>query len=234
MLAPHGPKLGRWQDDGTDEPVRYPLRLGAFFASLYLSQALLAGCGGDGSTTSSSPISTGAESSLAGGSVAVGKPGPRTTPETKVEREAAGNAAALVMPGTDNSVPTFGAEASSVERGEAEHNLRAYLTARAAKQWFRACGLLASSVRRGFAKLAASKGGASCAKLLPVLAPFKPGEPANPLRGSLLAFRVRGANAFALFYGPPRHQAYMVPMNREAGAWRPTQAAPIAYPPGTP
>jgi hypothetical protein len=54
---------------------------------------------------------------------------------------------------------------------------------------------------------------------------------ADPLTAGLLSLRVHGAHAFALFYGPG-HQQYIVPMNREAGAWRPTQLTPIAYPPG--
>jgi hypothetical protein len=199
---------------------------------------LLTGCGGGGgqesSASSSTAASTNAESSPSGGSVSFGKPHPRATAATKAEREAAGRAASFVAPAGDNSVPTFGTEASAAERGEAEANLRAYLSARAAHDWGRACKLLSAAVVQGYEKLATSQGHAGCAKLLPVLAPFKAGEPANPLRGALLAFRVKGQNAFALFYGPPGHQAYIVPMNREAGAWRPTQATAIPYPPGAP
>lgn len=155
---------------------------------------------------------------------------------TRAERRRAGNAAPFVKPGIDNSIPTFGREAGAGERGEAEADLRAYLAARAGREWSRACALLSPAVRQGFEKLAAgqAKNGAkpSCAQIMPVLAPLKAGTPADPLRGSLLAFRVQGASAFALFYGPPGRQQYIVPMKREAGAWRPTQVAPIAYPPG--
>lgn len=187
------------------------VRLGGILVSLYLSQALLTGCSGQG-------------------------PRPANN-RTESERRNAGNAAAFVKPGADNSVPTFGSEASAAERAGAEAGLRAYLGARAAREWRKACSLLAAPVRRSVEALAASTGGSaassSCDKALPALAPLKPGVPANPLRGALLAFRVRGANAFALFYGPPGRQKYVVPMNREGGAWRPTQTAPIAYPPGS-
>jgi hypothetical protein len=213
------------------------LRLGAVLLSLYLTQAALSGCGSPsaGATTDSSAgaSASGSQSVAAqGGAVTFSRPRPRATAATKAEREKAGNAASFVAPGADNSVPTFGSEASAVQRESAEANLRAYLTARAARRWARACSLLAATVRRGYEKLA--KSGANCAKLLPVLAPLRAGEPANPLRGALVAFRTQGAHAFALFYGPLGHQQYMVPMNREDGAWRPTQPAPIAYPPAAP
>jgi hypothetical protein len=215
--------------------VSTSLRLGALLASLYLVQAVLAGCGGQrGSTPTgqgTTVVSTN-ESPSGSGAVIFSKPH-RASAAPRAERRRAANAAPFVEPGADNSVPTFGSEASAGERSAAEANLRAYLRARAAHRWAAACALLAASVRQGFAKLATSKGHAGCPKLLPVLAPLKPGEPIDPLTGALLAFRVHGANAFALFYGPGRRR-YMVPMNREGGAWRPTQAAPIAYPPGAP
>jgi hypothetical protein len=201
-------------------------------ASLYLVQAVLAGCGGQGGSTSTGQAKTSVltPESL-GGAASISKSHPRETAAIRAERRRAGNAASFVAPGADNSVPTFGSEASAVQRESAEANLRAYLTARAARQWARACSLLAATVRQGYEKRA--KSGANCTKVLPVLAPLKAGEPADPLLGRLLAFRVKGRNAFALFYGPG-HQQYIVPMNREAGAWRLTQAAPIAYPPGAP
>jgi hypothetical protein len=197
----------------------------------------LSACGASDSNSSTRPAATytsssSESSSKQSGSVTLGRPHPHASAATKVERDEAGNAAAFVEPGADNSVPTFGSEASDTVRSGAEADLRAYLTARAAHNWAKACSLLAASVRQGFEKLATSKAHAGCAKILPVLAPLRAGVPANPLQGSLLAFRIHGANAFALFFGPRGHQRYMVPMNRESGAWRPTQAAPIAYPPG--
>lgn len=218
-----------------------PLRLAALLASFSLSQALLAGCGGQGSSSSATGSSatrgSTTESTQNAASVTFGKPHPRETAATRAERRRAGNAASFVKPGQDNSVPTFGSEASPSERGEAEATLRAYLGARASREWARACSLLAASVRHGFEKLASSTkqdGKATCAQVMPALAPVKPGVPANPLQGALLAFRVHGPSAFALFTGPPSQQQYIVPMSREGGAWRPTQAAPIAYPPGAP
>ncbi len=204
----------------------------------------LAACGGGGSSGTTGSSSTGESSSTASGDSSTTSAAPpaflghaEANAKTAADRRKAGHAAPFVAPESDNSVPTFGSEANTSERSEAEANLRAYLVDRAAHDWAKACTYLAASVRQGYEKLASSsaKSGAkpTCARTLPTLAPIVAGVPANPLTGHLLSLRVHGANAFALFYGPG-HQQYMVPMNREGGGWRPTQAAPIAYPPGAP
>ena len=198
----------------------------------------LAACGGGGSSSAGSSSSAAAsDSSTTTATPPAFLSHAEAGAKTAAERRKAGRAAPFVAPESDNSVPTFGAEAGASQRSEAEANLRAYLAARAAHNWAKACAYLATSVRQGYEKLASAsaKSGAkpTCARLLPVSAPISAGVPADPLTGHLLSLRVHGANAFALFYGPGRQQ-YVVPMNREAGGWRPTQAAPIAYPPGAP
>jgi hypothetical protein len=217
--------------------------------ALLLAFALAAGlaaCGGGGSsstestsTAASTAPSTSSSSKPSpkakeGGSVTFGKPHPRETAVTQAERRKAGRAAAFVAPEADNSVPTFGSEAAASDRAQAEATLKAYLQARAQEDWASACAQLAKPTRQGYEKLAtsSSKGKApSCAQ---VLAAFSKGaDLSDPLTGALVSLRVHGQNAFALFYGPG-HQQYMVPMNREAGEWKPTQAAAIAYPPGAP
>jgi hypothetical protein len=207
---------------------------------LVLLLALLAGtglvaCGGGGGSstspasipppTSNPPTTTPAPSGFLKHAASSAK--------TAAERRKAGHAAPFVKPKADNSVPTFGAEASASERGGAEVALRAYLRARASGDWVTACSYLAASTRQGFEKLAASpKGNASgCAPTLAALS--KGADLSDPLRGPLLSLRVQGASAFALFYGPA-HQQYIVPMAREASKWKLTQTAPIAYPPGAP
>jgi hypothetical protein len=215
---------------------------------LFLALALAAGlaaCGGGGSSSSSttSTASPGASSTSSssepgpkakGGSVTFGKPRPRETAVTKAERRKAGRAAAFVKPESDNSVPTFGSEAGGSERAQAEAALKAYLQARAREDWASACRGLAKSTREGYEKLGSSSTKATAPGCAQVLAALSKGtDLSDPLTGPLLSLRVHGANAFALFYGPG-HQQYMVPMNREAGEWKPTQSAPIAYPPGAP
>jgi hypothetical protein len=195
------------------------------------SAAALAACGGGGNTSAiATTASTPATESSS--SPAPRPRSPQSAAKTRAERRLAGRAAPFVIAEADNSVPTFGSEAGAGARTEAEATLRAYLRARAAEDWSGACRLLAKGVREGYEKLGAtSSSGAkpSCAEVLPALT--KGADLSDPLSGHLLSLRVHGQNAFALFYGPG-HQRYMVPMNREAGQWRPTQAAPIAYPPG--
>jgi hypothetical protein len=211
-----------------------PRLLLALLCALLAALGLLA-CGGGGDDSSSGAGSTAATS---GSSTSTAAPPAflkhtEASSETAADRRAAGRAAPFVQPEADNSVPTFGSEASASERGEAEVALRAYLRARAREDWATACSDLAASTRQGYEKLASSaKAKASgCAPILAALS--KGADLSDPLTGSLVALRVQGANAFALFYGP-NHQQYMVPMNREAGEWKPTQAAAIAYPPGAP
>lgn len=206
--------------------LRPPL---ALMAALALA-VCLAACGGGGGSTSSTATSTGSPAPSA-----AAKPhGPSAASQTASERHAAGRAAPFVEPEADNSVPTFGSEASAAERGEAEVALRAYLRARAKGDWTAACTYLAASTRQGFEKLAASSSKAKASGCAPILATLSKGaDRSDPLTAALLSLRVEGDNAFALFYGP-HHQQYIVPMVREGGSWRLTQTAPIAYPPGAP
>jgi hypothetical protein len=205
-------------------------------SSLVLLAALgLTACGGGGSSsTGASSSTTASDSSTSTAAPPAFLSHSEASAKTATERHEAGRAAPFVAPESDNSVPTFGAEAASSQRSQAEVALKAYLQARAHEDWASACRLLAKGVREGYEKLAASSSKnarPSCADVLPALS--KGADLSDPLTGHLLSLRVHGINAFALFYGP-HHQQYMVPMNREAGQWRPTQASPIAYPPGAP
>lgn len=206
--------------------------LGLVLASL-LSLAFSA-CGGGGSSSPGTNPGTASGSSTTTAAPPAFLKHAEAGAVTAAERRRAGRAAPFVAPEADNSVPTFGSEAGASERDQAEASLKAYLRARAAEDWASACRGLAQSVRQGYEKLGSSSTKAtapSCAQVLAALS--KGADLSDPLTGPLLSLRVHGANAFALFYGPG-HQQYMVPMNREGGGWRPTQAAPIAYPPGAP
>jgi hypothetical protein len=44
-----------------------------------------------------------------------------------------------------------------------------------------------------------------------------------------VALRVKGKSAFVLFDGP-KASKYVMPMLSEAGAWKVSQLAPLAYP----
>jgi hypothetical protein len=212
----------------------------ALLALLVLAAAAaFAACGGGGGSSSSSTASTATTttttSTPSGSSSSSSQPPvvlqhAKASAETAADRRKAGRAAPFLKPEADNSVPTFGVEASGSQRASAEAALKAYLSARAKEDWPAACRHLAASVRKGFERLAKGKA-SSCAQVLAALS--KGADLSDPLTGPLLSLRVHGASAFALFYGP-HHQQYIVPMAREGNAWRPTQTAPIAYPPGAP
>lgn len=208
-----------------------PLRMlcAGFTIVIYLTA-----CGGGSSSTATSTSTQSAPATTAATAPAAAPKhhASGTDAKTEAQRRAAGRAAPFVKPEADNSVPTFGSEASAAERAGAEATLKAYLGARARADWAAACRRLAAPTRQGYEKLARSSSKAKAGDCAAVLAALSKGaDLSDPLTGRLLSLRIHGANAFALFYGPG-HQQYMVPMNREGGAWRPTQATPIAYPPG--
>lgn len=148
----------------------------------------------------------------------------------------AGGAAAFRIGGADNSIPDYGEEANAAERSAAGTTLAAYLGALANGQWSKACPHVASSLRRSLERLASTGKQlkvAGCARDLKALVGRIPSVRADPLTGALAAFRVKGAQAFALFEGPHRRKYYM-PMASQGGAWRFTQTAPDAYPLGAP
>jgi hypothetical protein len=206
--------------------------------ALLASAGLVACGGGGGGSASSSSASTAATSGSSSSTASAAPPAflghAEAAAKTAAERRRAGRAGAFVKPRADNSVPTFGSEAGTSERARAEAALKAYLRARAKADWPSACRHLAASTRQGFEKLAKSSSKAKalgCAQILKALS--KGADLSDPLIGGVLSLRVQGANAFALFYGPHR-QRYIVPMAKEGNAWRLTQSAPIAYPPGAP
>jgi hypothetical protein len=139
------------------------------------------------------------------------------------------------VPQGDNSVPTYGSEGSAAQRASAEASLRAFLEARARRDWATACRHLAASVRTHLEQLAKGSGAKTvgCAATMNAFAGSGPAASlADPLTHGLLSLRVKGTSAFALWVGP-RGQKYAMPMAREGGAWAVAQIAPLPYPPGS-
>jgi hypothetical protein len=148
----------------------------------------------------------------------------------------AGHAAPFLVPTGDNSIPTYGSEASASQQAEATTALSGYLAARAADEWSTACAEMAATVTKQLALLAGEAGGAkpSCADAYAKLSERVPAsQRVSPLSGALAALRVEADKAFALFYGP-HEQQYMMPMVSEAGAWKVNQIEPIPWPIGAP
>ena len=159
-------------------------------------------------------------------------------PEERAAREGSGSssqprgAEAFVRPGTDNSIPTYGSEASPPTRAEATTALETYLQARSKGDWATACAQLGAIPKRQLDAIAHAGGvrRSTCRSIYPKLTTP---ERADPLSGAIAALRVKGNRAFALFYGSNGHQ-YMIPMIREAGSWKVNQVAPLGYPIGAP
>jgi hypothetical protein len=108
--------------------------------------------------------------------------------------------------------------------------LRSYLRAREVGDWATVCAQLGATPKRQLSVVA----GASGASELGCRSSYErltTSERADPLAGAVAAFRVKGSRAFALFYGPGRHQ-FMIPMISEGGSWKVNQVAPLSYPIG--
>jgi hypothetical protein len=137
----------------------------------------------------------------------------------------------------DNSVPTYGLEASASQQNKAEAPLRAYLRARAVGNWSVACARMATTVQKQLALLGGATqgtGSKGCPAGYAKLSSRVPASSrASVLLGYLTALRVEGDKAFALFYGP-HHQQYMMPMVSEGGTWKVNQLEPITWPLGAP
>jgi hypothetical protein len=229
---------------GAHRSARAPLRLAALLSLILLALGLAA-CG-EGSTSSTStrpapaqaPSSKPPRPSAQRQGLSAQRQGPSAHANrprsTNHPRHAKTGTAAFRVRGGDNSVPNYGSEGSGSVRSQATAVLRRYLQARAGGNWGAACSYMERTMRARLEALggkgrsgAAPHGCAQIARLLNRGA--APGSLANPLRGGLAAFRVKGEKAFALFYGP-RRQQYVMPMVLEAGQWKITQIAPVPWP----
>jgi hypothetical protein len=144
----------------------------------------------------------------------------------------AGKAAPFLVPTGDNSIPTYGSEASSSQQEAATASLAAYLQARASGEWGAACARMAAAVQKQLALLAGGSAAGCPAAYAKLAAKIPAAARANPLGGSLTALRVKGEQAFALFYGPGEQQ-YMMPMVEEGGGWRVNQIEAVPWPLGS-
>jgi hypothetical protein len=174
---------------------------------------LLAACGGGGE----------AENSPTAASV----PAPTASPQ------AGSKAAAPGVPtsrGGDNSIQTWGLEASRAERARLTAIVRGFLDARARADWAKACAYLAAEQRRSFAGLIkGGRGNAACAKAMGKMAA---GVPARAFADEaeilhVLSLRVGGGHAF-LIYTRPGGKVYATALGREGGAWKVISVGPTA------
>jgi hypothetical protein len=191
----------------------------------------LAGCGGGGSSSTSS--------------------GSATSPE-------AGSpvSASFTTPGGDNTIPTFGKEASAAEREAVSAILEKNLKARASGDWAGQCSTLTKGViktletdtaplKRGKGCVTRLKAAASVAEARAGLHPEKAAAEAEGRKGSkgpatirtytmtgpIDAFRVSGNKGYALYHGIDGLDFSML-MEKEGGEWK--VASLVTAEPGAP
>jgi hypothetical protein len=191
---------------------------------------LVAGCGGGGGADSTAPTpaqpstaSTAQSSKSAQGgssnshspaSTKESKPPPNLPPPTPGSKAAAPGVPTSKQ--GDNSIQTWGLEASDAQRAAASKAVQTYLNARAARKWGTVCQLLAAKPRREQTQFAQ---GASCAR---VMASFAANAEGSVLREEaqieVLSFRVGKRYAFLIYRRPDG--IFATALAREAGAWK--------------
>jgi len=131
--------------------------------------------------------------------------------------------------GGDNSIQTWGHEASAAARRAVAGVVHAFLDARARADWARACGYLAAEQRRSFEGGLEGSRRISCAKGMAELAA---GVPARAFEeeariGRVLSLRLGGGRGF-LIYTRPDGGVYATAVRLEGGAWKVVSVGPTA------
>lgn len=161
---------------------------------------ILVGCGGGSSSTDSGSSSPAGESSDG-------------------QAKAEPSAQFLKPNGVNNKVVRFGHEASTKEREEVGAVVTENLKARAAAKFAAQCKTLNM---KGIEEIPGAKNRGDCVKKLKEFA-----EPlsstkrvrTNTLTGPIVALRVEGDQAFALYHGNDGKD-YVLPLEKEGGAWK--------------
>jgi hypothetical protein len=135
-----------------------------------------------------------------------------------------------ISKGGDNSIQTFGLEASSKKRTQLTAIVRAYLNARAAEDWKKACFHLAIRQQQMFVRLATASlhlPRPSCAAAQAALVPPNATH-ALAIEArieAILSMRVGNDHAF-LIYRRYRDQVYATALRFERGEWKVLSVAP--------
>jgi hypothetical protein len=206
----------------------------------------LAGCGGgsDGNTTASGSGSRSQGSTATTTSQAGGKQGGASKPASSAAKpldtsnlpspqEGSKKAApgVPVSKGGDNSIQTWGTEASASEREQATSVVRAFLNARADSNWARACSYLAAKPLKefeGLIKGSKKKGNAACAETMKALSR---GVPPSAFDDEaridyVLSLRVDKDTAFLIYTRSGTNKIYATALGYEDGAWKVISVGP--------
>lgn len=177
---------------------------GVLTALAVVAVVALGGCGGGDETASTAGGDSG--SATDGGSA-------------DQAPEAGSKAAAPGVPTSregDNSIQTWGVETGGEKRQEAIADVRAYLDARAAREWDVVCSHLAPKARQEYVRI----GKGSCARGMEA---FFGEAPEQALREEteidVLSFRAGGDFGF-LIYERPDGKVYATAVEPKGGGWK--------------
>jgi hypothetical protein len=138
-------------------------------------------------------------------------------------RDSGSGAEQFIVPGGDNSVQEFGAEAEPSELEEAAAALHAFLDARAEGDWDTACEHLSASVIESVEQFGSQSGrprAGGCAQLLAAVSgPATKEAREEAAIADVGAMRVEGDRAFLLYHGAGGVD-YAILMTREGDGWR--------------
>lgn len=191
--------------------------------------AVLNGCGGGdgedrGATTQSASRDDVPETSVRE-SKGEGQEGPSVGVREGQRAPEGQKAAAPGVPtskGGDNSIQTWGVEASSAERVRVADLVRRYLNARVGGDWAEACSLLAAKQRAGYARL----GEGACARGMDFFTERASARaPKRKAEIEVLSFRIGGGYGF-LIYRRPDGKVYATAVEPEASEWKIVSVTP--------
>lgn len=152
--------------------------------------------------------------------------------------DSGGGATQFQTKGGDNSIQQFGGEGGESELEQAAVVLHAYLDARAAEEWKRACDNMASGVTESLQQLAGGPNGTAGANSKKlgcpqILSSLSAGLPPSALReaaqADVGALRIEGERAFLLYHGA-HNTDYFMPMSQEGERWKVAAIAASALP----
>lgn len=158
---------------------------------------------------------------------------PSDAARAAAQRDSGGGAAQFRVPGGDNSIQEFGAEASDAEREEAATVLHAFLAAHADRDWATVCSYLSRRMQDQLEQLTSSspelKGKGCSAAVDAILVGSTPAERAQLTEADVGSLRVEGDRAFILYRGSLGRN-YSMLLEREDGAWKAAALLPTAFP----
>lgn len=136
----------------------------------------------------------------------------------------------FLIRGGDNSVQTFGREATKAEREQASEVIHAWMKARAAQNWAKDCSYFSRKyirilVAEDAAKVTKGKV-KNCPQALAYFGHLASGSYKNNLSGPIDSLRVSEGLGYAQYHGNDGHD-WVIGMNREDGKWLVAIAAPL-------